>query len=101
MAYKRTKVGAVLKSKDSTQPDYIKIDTDVTLKKGDILNLESKKSKLASLEKNIENGKLSGDLADKIRDGIEKAPFYEKEIVNGQVVERGFIRFEIVKVSKD
>ena len=37
MAYKRLKIGAVLKSKDTTQPDYIKIDQDITLKKGDIL----------------------------------------------------------------
>lgn len=87
MAYKRKQIGAVLKSKDPAQPDYIKINEDVVLKKGDILNLESKKSKLASLEKNIENGKLSGDLADKIREGIEKMP--------------EFIRFEIVKVTKD
>lgn len=87
MAYKRTQVGSVLKSKDPTQPDYIKINEDVVLKKGDILNLESKKSKLASLEKNIENGKLSGDLADKIREGIEKMP--------------DFVRFEIVKVTRD
>lgn len=87
MAYKRLEIGSVLKSKDASQPDYIKIKEDVVLKKGDILNLESKKSKLANLEKNIENGKLSGDLADKIREGIEKIP--------------DFIRFSIVKVSKE
>lgn len=87
MSYKRTKVGSVLKSKDASQPDYIKIDADVTLKKGDILNLESKKSKLTSLEKNIENGKLSGELADKIRASIDKIP--------------EFVRFEIVRVTKD
>lgn len=87
MAYKRTQVGSVLKSKDATQPDYIKINADVTLKKGDILNLENKKSKLASLDKNVENGKLSGDLADKIRGDIEKMP--------------DFVRFEIIKVTKD
>lgn len=86
-SYKRLKVGSVLKSKDASQPAYIKIDTEVSLKKGDILNLESKKSKLASLEKNIENGKLSGDLADKIREGIDKMP--------------DFVLFEIVKVTKD
>lgn len=87
MAYKRQKVGSVLKAKDSSQPDYIKIDSDVLLKKGDILNLESKKSKLASLEKNIELGKLSGDLADKIKEAIDKMP--------------DFVRFEIIKVTKD
>lgn len=87
MAYKRKQIGSVLKSKDVSQPDYIKITEDIVLKKGDILNLESKKSKLASLDKNIENGKLSGDLADKIREVIEKMP--------------DFVRFEIVKVTKD
>lgn len=87
MGYKRFQIGSVLKSKDASQPDYIKINEDVTLKKGDILNLESKKSKLASLEKNIENGKLSGDLADKIREGIENM--------------KEFVRFDIVKVTKD
>lgn len=87
MGFKRTKIGSVLKSKDPTQTDYIKIDADISLKKGDTLSLESKKSKMASLEKNIENGKLSGELADKIREGIEKMP--------------EFVRFEIIKVSKD
>jgi uncharacterized Zn finger protein len=87
MAYKRKEIGSVLKSKDPSQPDYIKINEDIVLKKGDILNLESKKSKLASLEKNVENGKLSGDLADKIRESIEKMP--------------EFIRFSIVKVTKE
>lgn len=87
MAYKRSQVGSVLKSKDASQPDYIKISEDIVLKKGDILNLESKKSQLASLEKNVENGKLSGDVADKIRENIEKMP--------------DFVRFNIVKVTKD
>jgi uncharacterized Zn finger protein len=87
MAYKRIQVGSVLKSKDSSQPDYIKIENDVVLKKGDILNLESKKSKLAQLEKNVEAGKLSEETAAKIREGIEKTP--------------DFVRFSIVKVTKD
>lgn len=85
--YKRTKIGQVLKSKDPSQPDYIKMDIDISLKKGDTLSLESKKSQLASLEKNVENGKLSGDLADKIRETIEKTP--------------DFVRFQIIKVTKD
>lgn len=87
MAYKRIQVGSVLKAKDPTQQDYIKIDNDVTLKKGDILNLESKKSRLAQLEKNVENGKVDPSVADKIREGIEKTP--------------DFIRFSIVKVTKE
>ena len=87
MAYKRTKIGSVLKSKTDGDPDYIKLDVDITLKKGDTLSLESKKSKLASLEKAVENGKLSGELETKIREGIEKMPT--------------FVRFEIVRVTKD
>lgn len=85
--YKRKEIGAVLKSKDASQPDYIKINEDIVLKKGDTLSLESKKSRLAGLEKNVENGKLSGEVADKIRENIEKMP--------------DFIRFNIVKVTKD
>lgn len=87
MAYQRIKVGSVLKSKTEGESDYIKIDTEIVLKKGDTLSLESKKSKLASLEKNVENGKLSGEVADKIREGIEKMP--------------NFVRFEIIKVNRD
>lgn len=87
MSYKRIEVGAVLKSKDASQPDYIKINTDIVLKKGDTLSLESKKSRLASLETNVQNGKLSGEVADKIRETIEKTP--------------EFIRFQIVKLIKD
>jgi uncharacterized Zn finger protein len=87
MAYKRTVVGDVLKSKNEGETDYIKMKEDVVLKKGDTLSLESKKSQLASLERNVQNGKLSGDLADKIRANIEKLP--------------DFVRFQIVKVTKD
>ena len=87
MAYKRTVVGDVLKSKIEGETDYIKMKEDVSFKKGDTLSLESKKSQLASLEKNVSLGKLSGDLADKIRANIEKMP--------------DFVRFQIVKVTKD
>ena len=87
MAYKRLKIGAVLKSKDTTQPDYIKIDQDITLKKGDILNLESKKSRLAQVEKSLAEGKLTDEVADKIKEEIDKIP--------------EFVRFQIVKVNKN
>lgn len=87
MAYKRLKIGAVLKSKDTTQPDYIKIDQDITLKKGDILNLESKKSRLAQVEKSLAEGKLTEEVADKIKEEIDRIP--------------EFIRFQIVKVNKN
>ena len=87
MAYKRLKIGAVLKSKDTTQPDYIKIDQDITLKKGDILNLESKKSRLAQVEKSLAEGKLTDEVADKIKEEIDKMP--------------EFVRFNIIKVNKN
>ena len=87
MAYVRKTIGSILKSKNEGETDYIKISEDIVLKKGDTLSLESKKSQLASLERNVENGKLSGDLADKIRANIEKMP--------------DFIRFNIVKITKD
>ena len=87
MAYKRLKIGSVLKSKDVSQPDYIKIDVDVVLKKGDSLSLESKKSKLASIEKAVENNKLSEEVAEKMRGFAEKIP--------------DFVRFEIVQITRD
>lgn len=87
MAYRRIKVGSILKAKDASQADYIKIDNDIVLKKGEFLSLESKKSKMETLERNIADGKVSGELADKIMEGIEKMPT--------------FVRFEIIKIIKD
>jgi hypothetical protein len=87
VAYKRTVVGSVLKSKNEGETDYIKINEDVSFKKGDTLSLESKKSQLASLAKAVENQKMSQEVADKIIANVEKMP--------------DFIRFNIVKVTKD
>ena len=55
---KRIQIGSILKGKDG-KGDYIQIKEDVTLKKGDFLNLESQASKIASLQAAIANGKLS------------------------------------------
>lgn len=87
MAWKKTIVGSVLKSKTEGEPDYIKINEDIVLKKGDTLSLESKKSQLTSIDKAVENGKMSEETADKIRANVEKMPI--------------FIRFNIVKLTKD
>lgn len=84
---KRIKVGSVLKSKEAGQMDYIKIDADVILKKGDTLRLESKKSKIEGLKKAIDAGKLSGEVADKLLEQAEKMP--------------EFVRFEIIKLNND
>ena len=87
MAYVRKTIGSILKSKNEGETDYIKISEDIVLKKGDTLSLESMKSQLASLERAVENGKLSQEVSDKMRVNIEKMP--------------SFIRFNIVKVTKD
>lgn len=94
---KRTVVGAVCKSKENGKPDYLVLrgQTAETLSKalmgadkskGLSLKLESKKFQLDSLETAVANGKLSGDLAEKIKsDRIDKIPEW--------------VRFEIVLVE--
>lgn len=83
----RIKVGSVLKSKDSSKNAYIKIDNDVVLKKGDFLNLDNKKSRLQGIEISEANGKLSSEVAQKLREQVEKMP--------------DFVLFEITLVTKD
>ena len=83
--YKRTVVGSVVKGKDG-KPDYIKVSKDITLKQGDFLNLESIAMQLKSLDKAVTDGKLSEDLAEKIRSNLEKIP--------------DFVRFQIVHIEK-
>ena len=85
MAKKRTVVGSVVKSKESGQPDYIKIKSDVTLKAGQILNLDSKERQLSSVDTAIKNGKLSEDMGLEIKERISKMP--------------DFVRFEIVMLQ--
>lgn len=82
---KRKVIGSVLKSKDRSKGDYIKIKEDVVLKAGQTLFLESKKQQLENLDSAEASGKLSGDLVDKIRERLEKIP--------------EFVRFEIVMVE--
>lgn len=79
---KRIQVGAIYKGKEG-KGDYIQIKEDITLKKGEYLNLESKASKIASLTAAIENGKLSADVGQKMLEQAERTP--------------EFIRFEITK----
>jgi hypothetical protein len=82
---KRSVVGSVCKSKEAGRPDYIKVRDELTLRKGQILRLESKKFQLESLDSAVSSGKLSSDLGDKIRDRIEKIP--------------DWVRFEIVAIE--
>lgn len=82
---KRRDIGAVYKGKDGN-PDYIKIDQDVTLRSGQFLNLESKASRIAGLEKARQDGKLTDELVDKLLGFAEKIP--------------EFVRFKVVLVEK-
>lgn len=82
---KRIEVGSVVKGRDG-KPDYIKVNQDVMLKKGQFLNLESKKDRLASLNEAVTNGKLSAEIADKIIENVEKTP--------------DFVRFTISYIEK-
>jgi hypothetical protein len=62
---KRLVVGSIWKGRDG-KPDYIKINNDVVLTKGQFVNLESKAQKIKSLEDAIQAGRLSGDGAQKM-----------------------------------
>lgn len=85
--FNRQEVGSILKSKDTSKPDYVKIKNDILLKAGDILNLESKASRLAGVDKAVESGKLTEDKAEEIREKINNMPDY--------------VRFNIIKVTKE
>lgn len=83
---KRIYVGQVLKGKDGGS-DYIKIDNDVSLKKGQTLQLESKTALLERLESANNAGKISEDYYQKQKERVEKTP--------------DFVRFSIVLVDKN
>ena len=82
---KRTTVGSVVKSKDAGGADYIKIATDITLKKGDILRLESRSQQLERIDALEQSGKFDAEFAGKLRERAEKIP--------------DFVRFEIIQLS--
>ena len=97
--YKRLDVGSVVKAdreKDPNAMDYIKINSRAKEalinalqnmgEKGLYLNLESKESKLVSIENAVENNKLSPENAAKARERAEAMP--------------DFVRFNIVLVQK-
>lgn len=64
---------------------YIKITEDVTLKKGDYVNLENKALKLASLEANRD--KMSEETYNNALEKINKMP--------------DFVQFELIRNTKD
>lgn len=73
MAGKRVKVGSLLRSKEGTGV-YFKANVDFSLKKGDTMNVATKKEQLESLEKAVASGKLAAESAAKIRDIVEAIP---------------------------
>lgn len=89
--YKRTIVGSVCKGKKNEEtgviaPDYIQVSNDVTLKRGDFLNLESKKMQQENLDSAVKAGRLGGDAQTAIQERIDKIP--------------DFVRFQIVRIEK-
>lgn len=73
MASKRVKVGSLLKSKDGNGV-YFKANADFDMKKGDTLNVATKKEQIASLEKAVAEGKLNPDKAAEIKAIVEAIP---------------------------
>lgn len=70
----REVVGSVCKPKDTTKAQYIKFKKAVTFKEGDFISVETKKYQLASLDAAVEAGRLSNEIADKMRTNIKKMP---------------------------
>lgn len=85
MAKKYTTIGSVLKSKDKTKPDYIKVSKNVTLKEGQFLNLENKESQLKTVQFLLENSYIDEATAEKRNAAINKKP--------------DFVRFDVVLVE--
>jgi hypothetical protein len=73
---KREVIGSFYKSKDDNKPPYIKFRSAVTLKEGDIVRVENKKYQLQSLEGALSAGKLNGEVAEKVKERINKIPEY-------------------------
>lgn len=78
---KRQVVGSVCKAKQDGQVDYIK------MRDGKIYRLESAKYQLSQLENAVSQGKLSEEIADKVRDRIGKIPEW--------------VRFELVELVEE
>lgn len=69
----RKVIGSVCKGREN-KPPYIKIRDGISLKKDQIVRLESKKVQLESLEGAVSAGKISPDLGEKIKERIENIP---------------------------
>lgn len=72
--YKREVIGSFIKSKESDKPPYIKMRNAVSLKEGQTIRVESKKFQIDSLERAVAAGKVKGDMAEKVKERLEKMP---------------------------
>jgi hypothetical protein len=100
--WKRTVIGSIVKNKDPKKPDYIKVTDNVVLTKNQYLNLEGEKSQLDSLKEAIALGKISGDNAKAAQDRINKVPWVGKDFTDKEGNKQpGFVRFQVVAVSKE
>jgi len=79
---KREVVGSFLKAKDDGKAPYIKFKTDVSFTNGSMVRVENKKFQLASLESAVSAGKLTGEIAEKAKERINKIP----DFVLGELV---------------
>ena len=84
--WKRTTIGSILKSKDSSKPNYIKVNLykqeSVTLKNGQTLQVLSKKQKLQDVARLRNEGKLEESVLDKMEEQANRMPdFVMAEIV--------------------
>lgn len=85
--YRRNVIGSIVKNKEAGKPDYVTVAQDYALKKGDYLNLESKKSQLEGIEKAMAEGKIPAEAGAAAKERINKIP--------------DFVRFQIVHVVKN
>lgn len=69
---KKSYVGKVMKGKEG-KPDYIVVDMDFDLKKGDFLRLESKKQRLDDLAAAFEAGRLDEAKYEELAEKAQKS----------------------------
>lgn len=84
--WKRTVVGSILKSKDDTKPNYLKVNLykqeEIVLKNGQSLQVLSKNFKLKDLQRLRQEGKLDDATLDKMEEQANKMPdFVMAEVV--------------------
>jgi len=84
--WKRTTVGSIMKSKDDTKSNYLKVNLykqeSITLKHGQSLQVLSKSFKLKDIARLRKEGKLDEETLDKMEAQAEKMPdFVMAEVV--------------------